>query len=141
MISKEISVFVARPMEEVFDFMNDFSRVHEWQEDVVRAEVHGDWAVGTTGVFVQKLMGRELESGFEVTAYDPPYELCVRSTSGPVTFEGWQRCEEQEGGTLVTQTIEAEVGGFFKVAEGIVGNQLESSFQRDFDNMKAMLEG
>jgi carbon monoxide dehydrogenase subunit G len=141
MISKEISVFVARPVEEVFHFMNDFSRVQEWQEDVIRAEIHGDWAVGATGVFVQKLMGREINSDFEVTAYDPPNEVCFASTAGPVSFVGCQRCVAQEGGTLLTTTIEAEVGGFFKVAEGIVGNQLESSFQRDFDNLKALMEG
>jgi hypothetical protein len=141
MIYKEVSVFVARPIEEVFDYLSDFSRAQEWQHDVIRAEMYGDWAVGATGVFVQKFLGRELENEFEVTLYDPPYEVCFRTTSGPVAFEGCQRCEEQEGGTLVTQNIEVEVGGFFKVAEGMVGNQLESSLQKDFENLKAILEG
>jgi hypothetical protein len=67
--------------------------------------------------------------------------VCFKTISGPVSFEGCQRCDEQEGGTLVTQTVEAEVGGFFKVAEGMVAKQLESSFERDFANLKAILGG
>lgn len=141
MISKEVSVFVARPIGEVFDYLTDLSKAHEWGDDVVRAEAHGDPAVGTTGVYVQKFMGREVENEVEVTAYNPPYELCYRSTSGPVSFQGCQRCAEQDGGTLLSQTISAEAGGFFKVAEGMVGNQLESSMQKDFENLKAILEG
>jgi hypothetical protein len=140
-ISKEVSVFVARPIGEVFDYMTDLSKAHEWGDDVVRAEAHGDPAVGMTGVYVQKFMGREVENEVEVTAYNPPYELCYRTTAGPVSFEGCQRCEEQDGGTLVSQSVNAEVGGFFKVAEGMVANQLESSMQKDFDNLKAILEG
>jgi hypothetical protein len=41
----------------------------------------------------------------------------------------------------VTVAIEGEAGGFFKVAEGMVANQLEKSVQSDLENLKAIMEG
>jgi uncharacterized membrane protein len=141
MINKEISVFINRPAQEVFDYLAALERAGEWQKDVVRSEIHGPLAVGTTGVFVQKFMGREIANEYRITSYSPPHEICFETTSGPVSFVGCQRCEEQDGGTLATIVVEAEVGGFFSVAEGMVGKQLESALQGDFDNLKSILEG
>lgn len=141
MISVEVSVFIDRPVQEVWDFASDIERTQEWQQDVIRAEMNGPLAVGATGVFVQKFMGREIENEMEITGYDPPYEMCFTTTSGPIAFEGCQRTVEQDGGTLASFVVEAEVGGFFKVAEGMVAKQLESSLQRDLESLKAIMEG
>ena len=141
MISTEVSVFINRPVQEVYDFASDFAKTQEWQQDVIRSEMNGPLAIGTTGVFVQKFMGREIENDVEITGVDPPYELCFKSTSGPISFEGCQRTVEQDDGTLASFVVEAEVGGFFKVAEGLVAKQLESTLQRDLENLKAIMEG
>ena len=101
----------------------------------------GTEGVGSTAVMTQKVMGREVENQMEVTAYEPPYQLCFATTSGPISFEGCQTCEEDEGGTLFSLAIDGEVGGFFKVAEGMVQRQVQSSFERDLANLKAILEG
>ena len=99
------------------------------------------WDVGSTGIFVQKFMGREMSNDVEVTSYNRPYEACMASTSGPIQFTGCQYYEEQEGGTLMTFSAEAEVGGFFKVAEGMVKNQFESQFEGDLATLKQVMEG
>jgi len=114
-----------------------------WQMDVTHSEKTsgGPLGVGTTGVFAQKVMGREISNTVEVTAYDPPYQMCFSTTSGPVSFEGCQVCEEYEGGTLFTLDMTGEAGGFFKVAEGMLQKQVQSSFERDLNMLKQVMEG
>ena len=46
-----------------------------------------------------------------------------------------------EGGTELTIDVEAEFGGFFKLAEGLVGKQLEKQLDTNFDALKLLLEG
>jgi hypothetical protein len=142
-ITASASVFINRSPEDIFEFASDFESSHLWQEDVIRSEQtsEGPVGVGSTGVFGQKLLGREVENEMEVTAYEPPTRLCFRTTSGPISFEGCQICEAQDGGTLFTLEIEGEVGGFFKLAEGMVQKQVVSSFERDLNNLKSVMEG
>ncbi len=143
MISAAASVFVERPIEEVFAYIAEMGNTQQWQADVTRAEVtsNGPLGVGSTGIFAQKVMGREISNEFEITAYDPPYQLCFKTIAGPVSFEGCQTCEEQNGGTLVTMHMNGEAGGFFKVAEGMLQGQVQKSFERDLNMLKQVLEG
>lgn len=141
MISREVSVFINRSIQDVWDYSADFARAGEWQAGVVRSEMYDPVGVGATGIFVQKFMGREIESDIEITAYDPPYQVCFRTLSGPISFAGCQNYQEENGGTWVTVAIEGEPGGFFKIAEGMVANQLEKSVQGDLENLKAIMEG
>lgn len=143
MFNVNASVWIDRSVEDVFAFTADFENSMTWQADVTRSEQTSDGpvGVGTTGVFGQKVMGREIENDVEVTAYDPPYEMCFNTLSGPVSFTGCQICEEQDGGTLFTITIDAEGAGFFKVAEGLLKGQVQSSIERDLGILKEVMEG
>jgi uncharacterized protein YndB with AHSA1/START domain len=143
MISAAASVFINRPIEDVFEFTTAMENVQKWQADVTHAEFtsNGLVGVGTTGILAQKVMGREISSGFEVTVYEPPYQLCFRTTAGPVSVEGCQTCEEQDSGTLFTMTMSGEAGGFFKVAEGMLQGQVQKSFERDLNMLKQVMEG
>lgn len=143
MFTVQMSSFINRSVEDVFAYATDFSKSQEWQADVIRSEMTspGPVGVGSTGVFVQKFMGRELANEMEVTAYEPPNRICFKTTSGPVSFEGCQTFEAQDGGTLFTFDITAEGAGFFKVAEGVVKKQLESTFERDLATLKEVMGG
>ena len=48
--------------------------------------------------------------------------------------------EEMGGGTHMTVHMEGEPGGFFKVAEGMVKNELNKSLDTDLAKLKQMLE-
>ena len=143
MISFTKQIWINRSIEDVFDFSTAFENNHLWTSGLVRSEQTSDGplGVGTTGIFVQKFMGREMENDVEVTAYDRPYQACMSSTSGPISFAGCQSYEEQEGGTLFTFSVEAEAGGFFKVAEGMVRKQMETQFEGDLVTLKTIMEG
>jgi hypothetical protein len=50
------------------------------------------------------------------------------------------RPESRENGTQLTLRAQKEGGGFFKMAEGLVGKQAEKQTEADFEALKLMLE-
>jgi carbon monoxide dehydrogenase subunit G len=142
MFSVDKSVHIDKPAADVFSFVSDFANDAKWQSGVVRSEQTsaGPLGKGTTGQTVQKFMGRELKNDLEVTTFDPPKRFGAKTTSGPVQFEVMCTLEEMGGGTHMTVHMEGEPGGFFKVAEGMVKNELNKSLDTDLAKLKQMLE-
>ena len=140
MIEISKSIFISRAAEDIFAYVTDPNHTHEWQEDTISASTDGELSVGVTGSYTQRLMGREVESATECIAYDPPYRIGWQTIGGPIKFHATYDLEPQDGGTLVVQNIEAEAGGFFKVAEGVVAKQAAGGAERDLNNLKAIME-
>ena len=143
MIKIEKSVHINKPAADVFAFLSEFSNDAKWQSDLVRSEKtsQGPTALGTTGLYVQKLMGQELKNEVVVTVYEPPKRFGMKTTSGPVQFEAIVTLEDMGGGTHVTMNATGEPGGFLKVAEGILQKELDKTFERDLGKLKQILEG
>lgn len=60
--------------------------------------------------------------------------------SGPFPFEVTIKLEFRENGTQVIAGFQAEFGGFFKMAEGLVGKQAAKQFDTDLDALKLLME-
>ncbi len=142
MITFTKTVFIDRPPQEVFEFASDPTNDAKWRDSAVSAEwiSEGQIGVGSKLRSVDKLMGREIESTSEVTAWDPPNRYGQKALEGPMPFELTITLEPQDGGTLVKLDGQAEVGGFFKVAEGLVGKQLEKQIEKDLQGLKQVME-
>lgn len=143
MVNLTKSVHVERPQQEVFEFLADPANDPSWRDSAISAEwmTEGPVAIGSRLKSVDKFMGREIESTSEVTAYDPPNEYGQKSIGGPISFEFKMRLEPDGSGTKVTMAATAEVGGFFKLAEGLVRKQFEKQIASDFEGLKRALEG
>jgi uncharacterized membrane protein len=142
MIRVEISVVVNRPIQMVFAFVTNVENDPLWTEEVVEAKkiTEGPIGVGTTFSDVVEIFGRRLENTLEITAYEPNRTATFKSISGPVPYEGIYTFENSNGGTQVTISIEAEPGGFFKLAKPLIGPRLEKQWQTNFANLKNLLE-
>jgi uncharacterized membrane protein len=143
MITIEKSIHINRPVADVFAYVADIANDAKWQVDLIRSEQTspGPLGIGTTGLYVQKFMGREMKNETVVTAYEPPKRHGFKTTSGPVKFEAETTFEDMGGGTHLTISIKGEPGGFFKVAEGLLAKELEKSMGRDLAKLKELLEG
>ena len=116
----------------------------EWQSTCQGAQwvsepPHG---VGSTHDSVDKWLGGKIVSSFEVTIWDRPNRYGFKTIKGPIpvqTVIGFESTGENE--TEMTVDVEAEVGGFFKLAEGLVGKQIDKQLETDFNAMKLLLEG
>ena len=136
------SVVINRPIEEVFAFMTDFENMSQWMSELVEAKQtsEGPVGVGTTASAVATPLGRRAESTQEVAEYEPNSTFAWKSTSGPVASEDSYRFESVEGGTKVTRVVEAEMAGFFRLAEPLVVRMMRRQFEANFANLKDLLE-
>jgi len=142
MFKFEKSIFINRPQQEVFDFVTDLANDPKWQSGIVSVERTSDGPIGagSTWSYKLKFMGREIEAKIELSSYDPPNQASVKSVNGPVPFENTYKFESKDGGTQMTFSGQAEIGGFFKMAEGLVGKQLEKQMDADGAALKKLLE-
>ena len=62
------------------------------------------------------------------------------SKQWPDEFENTNRYRSKDGGTLVIQNFQGEVGGFYKMAEGLAIKQVQKQIETDGQALKALLE-
>lgn len=138
----EKSIFIDRPPREIFDYMTDPANDAKWQSSSEGSEwtSEGPVGVGSTLRTVNKFMGRKIEAISEVTTWDPPDQYAQKTVGGPVPFQINVFFASKDSGTQVTIMAEAELGGFFKLAEGLVGKQLEKEIESDLKTLKLLLE-
>jgi uncharacterized membrane protein len=142
MIKFEKNVLINRPQQEVFDFVTDLSNDYKWQSSIESVEQVSDGpiGVGSTWRYVGKFLGRKNETEIQMTSYEPPHQSSVKAVSGPIPFENTHKFQKQDGGTLLTFVGQAEIGGFFKIAEGLAGKQLEKQVETAAAALKKLLE-
>lgn len=142
MINFSRTIHIARPPQDVFGFLSDPANDTKWRESAISSEWVGGGpsGVGSKLKSVDKLLGRKVESTSEITVWDPPHQYGQKSLGGPVPFELTITLDPKDNGTQVTIEGKAEVGGFFKIAEGLAGKQLEKQIETDFAGLKRVLE-
>jgi uncharacterized protein YndB with AHSA1/START domain len=135
-----LTLEIARPVEEVFDFLADVSNLPRWQKSSISARAEGPMDVGTRVREVRRFLGRRLENKLEVTEFERPRLLTLRATSGPVPFTVRHELSATDKGTRVDFVGEGEPGKFFRLAEPLVARRARSEFTRDFARLKSLLE-
>lgn len=138
----ETSVLINRPVEEVFAFVADYDTHVQWQSGVLEAEItsEGPPEVGSQYKYVMQLVGRRLDTAGEITVFEPPKRQGWKATSGPFPMEGEFSFDGADGGTNVTLHVEAEAGGFFKLAEPLVIRMVRRQFETSLNNLKDLME-
>ena len=113
MVKVKSSVVINRPVEEVFEFVNDPSNNQQWQSGNIESKQtsEGPMGVGTTTQTVTQFLGKRLELNIEITEYEQNRRVGFKSTSGPIPMTGTTTYEEAEGGTKVTLELEGDVSG------------------------------
>ncbi len=138
----ESSITINRPVAEVFQFVADYANATKWSVGVIDAAITSPdgMRVGATFRWVAQVVGQKMETKGEVTAFDPPRAYAWKSTAGPFPVSGGLTCEAVAGGTRVTQTVDAEPGGFFKLAEGLLMKQVQGQWDESLKKLKQTLE-
>ena len=143
MFKFEQSIWTTKNPQEVFEFLSEPTNDAEWRANSVSAEWISDppHGVGSTYRAVDKLMGRTIEDVHEFTAWDEPNQSSFKSSSGPLSFEFTATLKPKDNGTQLTFSGQAELAGFFKIAEGLASKQMEKQIAADMDGFKRVMEG
>jgi len=86
MINLNVSTTIYRPIGQVFEFMSAPENDFQWQYGtLVSARLsEGDSEIGTSFRSIGHLMGRRVQSTFEVTEFEPNRKYAFKSLSGPL---------------------------------------------------------
>lgn len=142
MITFEKSVVINRPADEVFEYVADGESFSQWATEIVESKKTSDGplAVGTTYTHVAQMLGRRIENHYEVTEYEANRKISMKSTSGPVPAEFTMIVASVDGSSKFTIRAEAEVAGFFKLAEPLVARTMKRQQDANLANLKDLLE-
>lgn len=121
----EESVFIARPPQEVFDFLTKSENIPVWDSSVVQAEQIGDGpvGVGTRSKGSSKILGRHFDWVTEAIEFEAPKKTVIRSVEGKFDFTITNVLEPEGNGTRLTHRIDSDsgLGGVFgKLADPFV---------------------
>ena len=107
------TIEIARPPQDVFDYVTDLSRQGEWQAAVedIKVETAGPTRVGTTAIQTRRVPGRKQTFPFEITEHDPPRRSSFRVTGGPVRPVGSITLTPLENGTRTRVDFRIEFHG------------------------------
>lgn len=136
------TITINRSVDDVFAVLTKLEDTPKWSSTAIEAKITstGPIGVGTTARYVDKFLGRRIESEVEITEFEPNRKLSMRSTSGPFSFRGSVTVESSGGSTRVGGNFEAEPGGFFKLAEPVLVRIGKRQFESDLANLKDLME-
>ena len=141
----EDSIVIDKPLEEVFAYMDDIEREHEWQPYLLGWEQSPDPkqnGVGTIRMYDNRYMGRSFTNEYEVTVYEPLKRVMyVSPPKAAVQAEGGTLWERSNGGTRVTFLFKPQLGDFWGlVPKPIVRRIYMGTLSSNMRRLKKVLE-
>ena len=117
MIKMEENILINRPIKEVFSYVSNIDKWDQWQSDIIEVKItsKGPVDVSTTFKFVATLMNKRIDATGEITEFSPDKIFSFKSITGPFGVTGSYTFEAVDKATKITQLVEAEVKGFFKL--------------------------
>jgi len=133
----EVTEFINRSPEEVFNFLMDSSNACKLWKDTKSIEklTPGPLGIGTRYRGTRVLHGQELQAELEVTKYNPPNEYSVTSEMEGIkgTYH-YTLCPEGEG-TRIDLVVDIWAGGLKKIMVPFIS---EIMLIEDTDHLKAL---
>ena len=132
----ELTVEIARPPEEVFDYLVDVSNLPSWQSGVRSARREGERIHES-----RHLLGRELTTTLAIDEEERPRLFAIRALDSPVPFSVRHQLEPNgAGGTRLSVVGEGDAGLLPGFAAGMMARRAEKQFRKDFERLKRLLE-
>jgi uncharacterized protein YndB with AHSA1/START domain len=138
-----IATEIARPPHEVFAFVTDPARLHEWQTNVVEVEEapQGPLATGSRLREVRRVRGRRIEQLVEVAELTAPSTFKLRVVDGTLPVHGDLTFESSTTGTRVTVHAFGRPRGALGLVSPLLNAALKREFSKQYAALKSALEG
>ncbi len=140
----EESVFIARPPQEVFEYVSTAQNVPVWDSSIMEAEQVdcGPLQVGSRWRGASKILGRRFHWTTELVEFQPPVRMVSRAVEGELHFTVTNTFQPEAGGTRFTYKVDAEsgLGGIFgRVADPIVEKAQRRTVRANLDTLAELL--
>jgi len=141
MINISRSTVINRPVEEVFEYVSDASRIPEWRKEIVATTGPKNVSVGTEFVETVNFMG-ESPLSVRVRELVPNQREVLEIVSGPAGLRPVQtfEFERQGNSTKVSIGVTIRTSGLFRIMQPIFRNKIEKNWEGYLVRLKEILE-
>lgn len=138
------SIVIARPRQQVWDYLMDVSNTPRWHAMFIHQELvdADEVAQGVTIRSTARILGRRIEADAVFTEVEAPRRSAL-ITEKPIPATGSYLLEDVTNGTLFTWRMDAEagLGGLFGfLADGLVVAVVRWQLRRSMRSLRRRLE-
>lgn len=133
---------IARPVEDVFDFVADERNEPKYNPRMVRAEklTPGPVRRGTRWVATVMSRGRPLDMAMEVTEYDRPARLATMTMMSTAQVNGALTFQPDPAGTRMRWSWDLRPKGLFRLLTPVIATIGRRQEERIWAGLKRYLE-
>jgi Polyketide cyclase / dehydrase and lipid transport len=138
-----VAILVARPQDEVFDFVADARNRPQWDESVETEELTSPEPIGVGTTIRTRLkpsLGRRAEYTWEVVEHEPPSRMTIDSTSGPFPTSLEWRLTGNGGDTRAEFSVRGSPHGLMRLMQPLIARTIQQNLDRNFPRLKQLLE-
>ena len=141
MIQHEVTIHLNRPVEQVFAFLMDISKLTTWQSNLIKIEkiTEGPLRMGSLFQEVRRLGRRESEIHGEITAFEPNKRFETKTLTKPQVVASYS-FEVEDGGTRLKHKFVMLTSGLMRLLEPVIASSIKKESEADFETLKRILE-
>jgi uncharacterized protein YndB with AHSA1/START domain len=137
------TVTIARPADEVFAFLADFSNIPAWNYAIARTAQTSPGPVGVGASYRQtRTIPSRSEETFEVTDFAPPSRLAINGQIGPFHATSSYLLQPTADGTRLTNHVELKpTSALLRPIGPLAVPAVKAAVARNLDTLRHLLEG
>lgn len=141
MIQHEVTIHLNKPVEQVFAFLMDTSKLATWQSNLIKSEqlTEGPLRMGSRFREIRRINNKETEIQGEITALEPNKRLETKTATKPQAMVSYSLDPEQ-GGTRLKYKFVLITSGLMRLMEPVIASSIKKDTEADFETLKRVLE-
>jgi carbon monoxide dehydrogenase subunit G len=142
MFTRSVAIVIARPIEEVFDFVSDARNRPRWDDSVDSEELTSPEPIGMGSTVRTRMrsMGRDYELDWEIVQHEPPNRQRIESTSGPFPTTLEYDLAEGTDGTRLLFSVTGRPAGALELMQPLIARNTQRNLDGGFARLKELLE-
>ena len=142
MFQATATIFINRPIEEVFAFVADNENDPQWCVPVIETDriVGAAPGANTRYSFTSDAGLFKAKGEFEIVEFEPTTRIAWQGQSTINRFEGEYSLQAKDEGTELTEKSTIHARGLFRLFETSMQREIEKSHARQLSNLKKLLE-
>jgi len=136
----ERSIWIARPPEEIWDYLADVSNEPQWRDIMIEARWVSEppYGIGSTGLNVVKGIG---DWPWKIAEWDEPHSVSWDVTGGKFAgSQGGYHVDPEDAGSRVTIYAHFKLSAFTRLLMPIMTRSLGRQFAAELKKLKVIME-
>jgi uncharacterized protein YndB with AHSA1/START domain len=141
MIQHSVTIHLNKPVDQVFAFLTDTSKLSTWQSNLIKSEsiTEGPLRTGSRFREIRRINNKEEKIEGEITTLEPNKRLETKTVTKPQAMVSYALAPEQ-GGTRLSYKFILMTSGPMRLMEPLMASAIKKGTKEDFETLKRILE-